>query len=928
MKKIVFLLLSFNLLFGFELQTDKALKTGILKNGFKYYIYKNSMPKNNADFYLFIKAGSTNETDKEQGLAHFVEHMVFNGSEDFNKNSLITTLEGLGVKFGPDLNAATSFDETFYELHIKTDDKALNSAFKVFENMAGKVLFKKDDLDAERGVIIEEDRQRNNSSKRIFDQQMPYIFGDSVYSKRLPIGKMDIIKSATPEDMKGFYHKNYQPKNMSFIAVGDFDVKKIEKLIQKSFSYLKDGKPNLDVNRSIPFFNKLVAFNAYDSELSSNSVDVYYEAKYNGAINNYENFKDDIKETYIKKLISIIENRKINLSKKALTEISFLSQNIQNQKLLNGFDKSVTNEDFNASIKDIFSLIKGIKEFGFNKDDFDSAKKDFVKVNQSFYDSRQTRRNSYYSEQLFDYLETNSTFLSEDDRYNLTKKALDEITLDDINKKFKEIVDAKGLIVEILSQKKVDITSKDVQKLIDEAKPYDTQNVKSLPDSLFDDSNLTIINPVIQKNLDNNISYFEYSNGAKVYYKNLTTKKDTVLFSAIRKGGLTNIDDMVNAKFAVSISNESGILNFNDYEAKKILAGHQLSISRYIDKLSLGYEGSSTTNDFKTLLKTFYAIFEKPKISQETAQRFKTIGLDTLKTNEDTPRFKFNKEFLEFYFNKNERAKVIGEKDFNDMNISKMQEFLDKNFTNAGDFNYFIVGDISQDEVVKMVGKYIANLKGSPKEYKIKDDGVRGINGEHIFARDYLEENKAEVGIIIKNEDVKYSLQQSRILSATNEVLNVLMREKIREKDSNVYGIYAASVLSKYPFEHSVTNIEFSSAPKNAPQIVQNVKDIIKYMQSNLVDEKYLQNYKKSKKISLKKSYEMPSFWLSCMKGYYLYEMPILSYDEVVSQIDKISLEDIKKAANDYLKTNNFVVSVLVKKGIKEEINLDNNSTK
>lgn len=919
MRKIIFLLFFlFSSIFASELKNDENLTIGELANGFKYYIFKNTTPKNSADFYLYINAGSTNETDEEQGLAHFVEHMVFNGTTDFSKNSLITTLEGLGVKFGPDLNAATSFDQTFYELHIKTSQKALNSAFKVFENMAGKVLFNKKDLDAERGIIVEEDRQRNTSEFRVFKQEMPYIFGDSIYSKRLPIGKMDIINSTTPEVMKEFYHKNYQPKNMSFIAVGDFNVEEIKKLIKKSFSFLKDGKPNLVVSRKIPFFNKFVAFNASEPEVKFNAIRIYYEGNYTGGINTFKKFKNNVINNYISNLIGLINQKRQN-EENSLESIEFEPENIQNQKMLYVFSENVNNLDFNRSIKDIFKVINGIKKFGFNKDDFLSVKKDFLNSAKASFKARNTRSNSYYSSKLFSLIENNSTFLSPYENYELTKKALNEISLDDINKEFRKITDAKGIIVELLSQKPQVVDDNFIKKCIDEKVDiFDTLGTKKLPKTLLDE-NLSLQKPIKEANLGNGIERFEFSNGATLFFKNLKTKKNEVRFLAIKRGGYSNIRNKKLARIALGISNGSGIGKFNQYEVSKITAGENFGLSKFINEIALGYSGYSTTNDASNLMKAFYVLFNNIKIDKNYEKRFITLFKDSLINNQTNPEFKFKKEFLEFYYDDKE-MQAISIKDLDNLNSNKMLKILQDNFKNASDYAFIVVGDIDKNSTLNLAGRYIANLSGDKNQKSvIKDDGIRPKFGDFVFFRDFLNENKAQVSIYTGARDTNFSIKNSYILNATNEVLNVLMREKIREKDSRVYGIYATSNLSKYPYERSKTTISFSSSPENAPKVVQSVKDLIKYTQTTLVDEKYLNNYKKSKKISIKKTYEWPSTWISEISSFYVNGLDFknFGYESDAKFIDSITTEDIRKGANRYFNLKDFIISELVKKGTK-----------
>ncbi|MDU5326504.1 M16 family metallopeptidase, partial [Campylobacter ureolyticus] len=250
MKKIILILSIFlSICFGFT--NDENLKIGKLDNGFSYYLYKNQTPKDSISLILYFNVGSSDELENEKGIAHFVEHMAFNGTKDYTKNDLIKALESLGVKFGADLNAATSFNETIYKLDIKKEN--LDNALSVLSNMGFKALFEKDDLEAEKGVIIEEERNRKNAYVRIMNQGLKYFYPNSIYASRLPIGDMNIIKNATPALLKGFYDKFYTPNNAKLIIVGDFNESETKTLIKKYFDNIKNNDFAKRADKSIGY---------------------------------------------------------------------------------------------------------------------------------------------------------------------------------------------------------------------------------------------------------------------------------------------------------------------------------------------------------------------------------------------------------------------------------------------------------------------------------------------------------------------------------------------------------------------------------------------------------------------------------------------------------------------------------------------------
>ena len=357
MRKILLLLcLALSL---FALQNDKDMLSGELKNGLKYYIKENKLPQNTAIFYLVVNSGSTDERDGEQGLAHFLEHMAFNGSRDFSKNELIKQLESLGVKFGADLNAQTSYDQTSYTLSINVNEKNLKDVFKVFSNWIDGVKIDAGELDKERGVIMEEERQRNTPAYRLYLAQSKDIFAGSIYQKRVPIGDMNVIKSVDAKHMQEFYERLYQPRFMSFVAVGDFDKNEIKALIEKSFSAAKNSNSYVHPDKSIAFKDGLNVFNYDANETAAQFVRLSFFDKFKPVLDEAD-VKRNLKDALIASLINMLYEQK-NANNSSNLSVDFMAQTLQAKQKIYSFEANVIGDDFNASLKDMLSGFKGIE---------------------------------------------------------------------------------------------------------------------------------------------------------------------------------------------------------------------------------------------------------------------------------------------------------------------------------------------------------------------------------------------------------------------------------------------------------------------------------------------------------------------------------------------------------------------------------------
>ncbi|MCZ6186102.1 insulinase family protein [Campylobacter ureolyticus] len=911
MKKIILILSIFlSICFGFK--NDENLKIGKLDNGFSYYLYKNQTPKDSISLILYFKVGSSDELENEKGIAHFVEHMAFNGTKDYTKNDLIKALESLGVKFGADLNAATSFNETIYKLDIKKEN--LDKALSVLSNMGFKALFEKDDLEAEKGVIIEEERNRKNAYVRIMNQGLKYFYPDSIYASRLPIGDMSIIKNATPALLKGFYNKFYTPNNAKLIIVGDFNENETKTLIKKYFENIKNGDFVKRADKNIGYFNDLVIFNPNDEEIANNSVSIMFEdTPYK--LNSIENLEKEYKNRFISKMFSLLNEKRKSKSKTLLTT-NYYDINLYNFKKLNSFYATVIKDDVNASLSELISLIKTVQKNGFNKDDFLSAKKELLAQNLANFEKKQKRYNSEIISEILNLIEDDTTFLGPKDEKEISQNIIDKITLDEINKEFKNSVSSSGVLVNLTTKKPISL-SKDEFKILQENAQILKDDSLNLPKTILE-KKLANKSP-INSNIDKNLIYkFEFENGAKVYFKEINTNKDTIYFKAFKKGGLTNFDDIINLNFAINISNGSGIGKFNDYEVRKITAGQMFEYKKFIDKTSLGYSGNAQVKDFENLLKAFFTDFENPKIDDGYLKRYQTLALDLLAKNLNHPDYKFEKEFNEFYFNNSYKMRFLSKDDILNLDKNNLENMLKKAFLNAGEYDFVFVGDMSPKEFIKISKNYIGNLSADKNQTFIKDDGIRQILGRKNFTRKYLQENSSKNSVFINSYDLNYTPKNALALSLGTDILNILLREKIREEDSMVYGIYAHNELQSKPYQEASISIYFTSDVKNINTIVKNVKNIINLLKTSYDDEKELKSVKLALKVKLEKLYQTPNFWLNQLSQDLLYEKHFYNYDEMMSLIDSITLNDIKRVVNLAYNLDNFIVKSNIYKGAKQ----------
>ncbi|WP_459813858.1 M16 family metallopeptidase [Campylobacter concisus] len=908
MRKI---LLLFCLVMGlFALQNDKDMLNGELKNGLKYYIKENKFPQKTAIFYLVINSGSTDEKDGEQGLAHFLEHMAFNGSRDFSKNELIKQLESLGVKFGADLNAQTSYDQTSYVLTINVNEKNLQDTFKVFSNWIDGVKIDPKELDKERGVIMEEERQRNTPGYRLYLAQTKDIFEGSIYLKRVPIGDMNVIKSVDAKHMQEFYERLYQPRFMSFVAVGDFDKNEIKSLIEKSFSQAKNTNSYIHPEKNISFKSGLNIFNYDSNETGMELVRLSYFDKFSPVLNEVD-AKRNLEDALIASLINMLYEQK-NANNSSNLSTDFIAQTLQAKQKIYSFETNVLGGDFNASLKDMLGVIKGIKEFGFNKDDFEDVKKAFVANVDAKFKRSKTKKSSAYAGQILNMIENGGFVLSDEDDKELSLKLLNEITLEDVNDRFRQILAISDERVRIFSKDGFRLSKDEFLKLFAKAPAYNTSLSGSNNDKSLGNENLEP-KEISSKSFDeeNGIYTYKMSNGSQVIFKPLATKKDSILFAAVSKGGTSNLTDPKLGSFAVALTNESGVGKFNNYELSKALNGKIVSYEKGIEALTQGIYGSSSTSDLSSLLAVINLEFNAPRADANVLERIKQRAKDELSKEQNLPEYKFSTEFSKFFYENNKRVAPLEMADIDALKLNELKEIIKDKFTNAASYTFVVIGDTDEERLLPLIKKYIATLPKLGEAEEFKDDGVRSIKGQHTFKREYQSTKRSDVGINIINSDAKYSFEGAIRLRALSEILKTALREQIREDKGQTYGFSLNAKLSRYPYEHSDMLISFTCDPANTDKIITEIKQIIANIKSSgAILPKHLEDFKAQSEISIKKDYEKPEFWQKLIISNKIFNMPLYTADEYISAVKAITNDDIKEAAKLYLDDKNMVISI------------------
>ena len=905
MKKII-LFLFFCILPNFandSLPLDSDIKTGSLENGLKYYILKNDNPKNSAYFYLCIKAGSIDEKDDEQGLAHFVEHMAFNGSEHFSKNELIRKLESLGVKFGADLNAMTSFESTTYNVQISVNDENLQSVFMVLKDWAGGLKFDEEEVKKESGVILEE--AKRDVGTRLYEKRAGYIYPGSIYANRFPIGKNEVIAGANKELLLGFYKRMYQPRAMSLVVVGDIDKTKIENLIKEHFGELKNGDEPIRPDKSLrPFKGGFAVLS--EKESGANLVNIMFADEYEPL-----NSQNALRKAYLKRYISTllsVSYDKLNITLKSPIKGSFSSGDLFRQRVLNSFSANIIDKDTNATLGSLFSAIKGVREFGFSKDDFESVKKEFLKQNLSESQRSDTQVQGVYS--ILNFIYEDTIKLSKKDKFELGDKMLNEITLDEINEHFKTITNGDKF-VEFITTEPLNITQNEIDKIYEEATEYDFSKDLATSSVLLSEIPAKIAPSKDEFDKENEIYILEFENGARAILKDIKTIKNQINFLAVKKGGKTNFSSKQQAGIALAVLNSGTIGDFGKYESAKLTSGFTYSLKASINDTQTTFSGNSSSDNFENLLQEFFVKFNNPKLHESEFELYKQRAKTDIAKRNETSGYRFSKEILENFYGGNERAMPLEISDLDAANLSDLQKIADESFKNAGEFLFVISGDLDIAKTKDLLGIYVANLKGEKTQSLAKDDGLRAKKGVFGIEKDYGDSDKSEVSVIIQNDEItEFSVENVQKFNILKDIIRAEILEKIREEKGQIYSASVGGEFDNEPYQNAHLNINFSCKKDDAKLVIAELREILDSIKKDGVKESVLENAKKAKILSIKRNAQNAPFWIANLSGYGLWGFPIYNETEYEKSINSITNDDIK-AILSLVDTGNFFTAIL-----------------
>lgn len=929
-KFIIGLLLVTNTIFSQELDLtqkipfDDSIKTGKLENGLTYYIKKNSKPANKVELRLVINAGSILEDEDQQGLAHFLEHMNFNGTKRFPKNKLVDYLQSIGVKFGQHLNAKTGFDETIYFLTIPTDKPDnLETGLNIIEDWAFNASLTPQEIDKERGVVLEEYRIGLGVQKRMTDKNLPKLLNNSLYANRLPIGKKEIIENFKYDALSRFYKDWYRPNLMSVIVVGDINEEEMEKMIVSKFSNYKNPK-NERTRKSFEVPNHaatLVAIES-DKELTNYAVKlVYKDYAASKAISNLADYKNYTIERIFGTMLDERFSDLVNSKTPPFLYGSSIYQGV-GVKTKKAFQSTAVTAEGKQieGLKALLTENERVKKFGFTENELNREKKYWLTHFERHYNERNKKNSDGIAGAIQSYIITEEILAPIEWKYEIIQKILPLITLEEVNGLMKNYIKEDNRVIILTSPEKEGLQKVTEQEVLEALKididaiaPYKEEAVAT---SLIRNEIKSGFITKRKSNKKSGTKTLILSNGVKVTYKKTDFKNDEILFNAVSFGG-TNLfsdSDMKKVQFAMPMVTAAGFSGLKLTDISKFMSGKSANVFPYIGETREGFSGNATPKDLEYLFQMTYAYFTDLNFDAEKFETVKQKQITGMKNILNQPNFYFQQELSAFLNQNNPRYNGIipTEQTWLQTDYNLAYNKHKERFANAADFEFFFIGNIDDQKMEEFCSKYLAGLPSTKQREKEIDLGHRLVKGDIKKVINRGADPKSTVGINFYG-DAKYSVKESRSIKALADILQIKLTEQLRENESSVYGISAVGYMSEKP---SVMGsyffaIGFPCAPENAEKLTVAALNELQKIMDNGPEEKDLNKLKEGLLQEHKEQIKKNGFGLSLLTSSYTRKGKIADPAKAEKNIRAINAKDVQKVAKKYLSKDKVITMLM-----------------
>lgn len=899
-----------------RLPLDPAVTVGTLENGLRFYVRVHREPRNRAELRLVVNAGSVLEDPDQRGLAHFLEHMAFNGTENFERQALVDYLESIGMRFGPDLNAYTSFDETVYMLQLPTDDpEILDTGFRILEEWAHRITLDPEEVEKERGVILEEWRLGRGAQARVLDQQVPVLFEGSLYAERLPIGDTAVIRSAPVEALERFYRDWYRPDLMAVVAVGDFDAAEVEAAIRERFSRIPrppDPRPRPDVR--IPPRRGTGFSIVSDPELPVAQVAVAFRQppREEGTVGAY---RRSIVEALYRAMLNFRLQERTREEDPPFLGAASVQGRIVRQAELYQLAAAVQPGGVEAGLEALLVEAERVARAGFTPSELSREKEALLRRLQRALDERERRPSGALAAEYVRHFLTGEPIPGIEAEFELVQSLLPTIGLEEVNALGRELMYGRDRVI-LVSAPDAQGPLPSEESLLAvfgrAAEAEVAEYAEGGDEVLMAEPPLPgrITAEVVVEALEARV--WTLSNGARVIVRPTDFRDDEVLFQAWAPGGISLAPDelLVPARTAAAVVGQGGIGELSLTALQRVLAGRVATVTPSIGEISQGMSGAASIRDLETLFQLIHLHFTAPRRDPGAFQALRA-QLDALLANRDaSPQAHFQDTLAVTMAQGHPRARPIGPWYLERMDLDASLDFYRERFADASGFTFVFVGTLDPDGLRPLVERYLASLPATGRGESWRDDGVRPPSGPiRKVVRKGLEPQSLTQ--LLFTGEVEYTDRNRDLLGALAQALEIRLRETLREGLGGTYGVSVSGQVVRDPRSEYTVGIAFGSDPRRVEELLAAVQEEILRLQHYGPLEEDMVKVREAHRRSREVGQRQNAYWLQQLLNWSRYD---LDPERITapSLWDHLTSYDLREAARRFLRMDNVVVVTLL----------------
>ncbi len=902
-----------------SLPVDTAVRTGRLPNGIRYFIRQNGRPAKRVSMRLAVNVGSLQEEPDQRGLAHFIEHMAFNGTENFKPGELVSFLESIGARFGPHVNASTSFDETIYMLDIPTDRPGyVDRGMLVLHDFAAGLSLLPAEVEKERGVVLEEWRGRLGAGSRLTDKQLPVIFQGSRYADRLPIGLPEVLKSAPRERLVAFYQKWYRPDNMAVIVVGDLPVDEAEQLVQKRFGVIPAAKGvAASVDASVPAHKGTLISMSTDPEAQGWSVSMAFKGKVE---------VDNTVRGYRKSLTEQLVSQMLNLR---LAEISrrpnapFLGaqaggSNIGRTLELFEIEAAVPEGQITEGLAALMLEAKRMQQFGFSEEELNRAKAGLLAGYERAYKERGTAESPGLANEYVRHFLEQEPIPGIEFEYRIASTYLPTVTAAEASALAKGLITDENRVVLGVAPEKKDTPPPTPDMLRNAITRASAAPVERWADAASGRALVEKVPPAgrvasRREVADVGATVLTLSNGVEVWLKPTDFKNDQILFTAYAPGGssLASPADYKNASFSTAMVGVGGLGGLSPVDLSKMLSGKIAQASPSITDYTQGISGSSTPKDLETALQLNYLAHTAPNMTPEVLDLIKRRLTGSLQNRDQNPRAVFGEKVEQVNTSNHYSAAALTLADVPTLNLDTMKSFYGARFANAADFTYFFVGAFTVDGITPLLEKWVATLPSQGKKTSAyRDMGVKFPAG---IVKEEVKKGKEPAAQTVLSffADPGFDEYEMHRARAATQVLSIRLREILREELGGTYGVSVGFNNSPPLKGYGAMVIQFGSSPENLDKLVSASLKEIERLKAEGPSLDDVNKVKEIERRDLETNARQNAYWMGSLQTVHMFGWDPGRINKRLERTESLTPEIVKTMFQKYFPMDRYTLVTL-----------------